>query len=235
MFAHRSRPAALSAALLALACTAVPPLVEQQAPASHGEALPPPGEPAPAKGEPAAPKVDPASRSAPPPALPAALAPAERSLADERTRSAESPVERPGERQPRGDAPRAPALPRPDASPRPEPQPPAATARDGAERLALAHGFVQIPNPIPRGTRFARLRLGMTKQDAESLLGLPDHALHYANEGARIPFYASDDSSRWETFYRGQGRLLFSGAWLTGEVRLIRIEYDPQEDGRRER
>ena len=102
---------------------------------------------------------------------------------------------------------------------------------DDVETLAAEHGFVPVPNAIPETTRFARLRLGMTKQDAEALLGRPDRALHYANEGARIPFYASDDSSRWETFYRGQGRLMFSGAWLTGEVRLIMIEHNPDEDG----
>ncbi|HEY5761986.1 MAG TPA: hypothetical protein VIS73_02135, partial [Rhodocyclaceae bacterium] len=103
---------------------------------------------------------------------------------------------------------------------------------DDVVELAAIHGFDPVPVPVPDNTRFSRLRLGMTKQDAEALLGRPDTSLHYANEGARIPFYASDDSSRWETFYRGQGRLLFSGAWLTGEVRLIRIEYDPGEDGR---
>lgn len=259
LFAHRSRPAALSAALLALACSAVPPLVERGAPPPHGEqslpsgepALPRselpspkgaqlslPGEPAEANGKAAVPKVDPAPRGALPPAEatapPVLLAP-ERSLTEDRPRPAERALERPAERPPRVDSPRPPTptpiptLPRPDAVPGLEPP---ATARDGAERLALAHGFVQIPNPIPQDTRFARLRLGMTKQDAEALLGLPDHSLHYANDGARIPFYASDDSSRWETSYRGQGRLLFSGAWLTGEVRLIRIEYDPREDGR---
>lgn len=115
--------------------------------------------------------------------------------------------------------------------PRREPIPQVRPGDDVVE-LAAVHGFDPVPVPVPENTRFSRLRLGMTKQDAEALLGRPDTSLHYANEGARIPFYASDDSSRWETFYRGQGRLMFSGAWLTGEVRLIRIEYDPGEDGR---
>lgn len=108
---------------------------------------------------------------------------------------------------------------------------PQVRAGDDVVALAVEHGFDPVPVAVPDNTRFSRLRIGMTKQDAEALLGRPDAALHYANEGARIPFYASDDSSRWETFYRGQGRLLFSGAWLTGEVRLIRIEFDADEDG----
>lgn len=119
-----------------------------------------------------------------------------------------------------------PALPRVAREPVPQVRP-----GDDIVALAVEHGFDPVPVAIPEETRFSLLRIGMTKQDAEALLGRPDSSLHYANEGARIPFYASDDSSRWETFYRGQGRLMFSGAWLTGEVRLIRIEFDPEEDG----
>jgi hypothetical protein len=155
---------------------------------------------------------------------------------DARPKAAEPRPDARNERRP-ADAPPIPALPSAERRETP-PLPriaresvPQVRPGDDVVALALEHGFDPVPVAVPEGTRFARLRIGMTKQDAEALLGRPDTSLHYANEGARIPFYASDDSSRWETYYRGQGRLMFSGAWLTGEVRLIRIEFDPAEDG----
>jgi hypothetical protein len=216
-------PALALLALLTSACGSAPPALVE---------APPPGSvPAPARppsGEAAVPRPPPAVRASEAPAAAGRMA--ESALTAARHGDAPPPAADSAVTRPPAVRPPSPADPSPAGPPVRE----ATQIRPGDTVAALAaqHGFDPLPAPIPPETRFARLRLGMTKQDAEALLGRPDASLHHANEGARIPFYASDDSSRWETFYRGQGRLTFSGAWLTGEVRLIRIEYDPTEDGR---
>jgi hypothetical protein len=65
------------------------------------------------------------------------------------------------------------------------------------------------------GSKFARLKIGMSRDEVFSLIGHPTYQGAYATGKAWIPYYHGSDRVRWEAVYNGQGRLIFSqqGGW----------------------
>lgn len=92
-------------------------------------------------------------------------------------------------------------------------------ASSGAKPAAAVEGEI-IGKPAP-GSKFARLKIGMTLPQVVSLIGRPsDQSTHPTGKSA-IPFYFGPD--RWviEYFYKGEGRLTLN----SGEEQLLtRIE-----------
>jgi hypothetical protein len=60
------------------------------------------------------------------------------------------------------------------------------------------------------GSKFARLKIGMSRDEVFSLIGHPTFQGAYVTGKAWIPFYHGSDRVRWEATYNGQGRLIFS-------------------------
>ena len=60
------------------------------------------------------------------------------------------------------------------------------------------------------GSKFPELKIGMSQQQAISLLGQPNDAGMHLTGKAFIPFYFGSDRTRYEMVYKGQGRLLFA-------------------------
>jgi len=65
------------------------------------------------------------------------------------------------------------------------------------------------------GSKFAKLKIGMLREDVFNQIGYPTYQGAYATGKAWIPFYHGSDRVRWEAIYNGQGRLIFSqqGGW----------------------
>lgn len=59
-------------------------------------------------------------------------------------------------------------------------------------------------------SRLAKLKIGMSQQQATDVAGQPTDQGAYVTGKAFIPFYFGSDRSRWEMVYKGQGRLIFS-------------------------
>jgi hypothetical protein len=64
--------------------------------------------------------------------------------------------------------------------------------------------------PVPNG-RFAQLQIGMGIRQVMDICGPPTDQGAYITGKAFIPFYFGSDRSRFELFYKGQGRLIFAG------------------------
>lgn len=60
------------------------------------------------------------------------------------------------------------------------------------------------------GSRFLKLKIGMSQQQVFDAIGQPSDQGAYITGKAFIPFYFGSDRSRWEMVYKGQGRLIFS-------------------------
>ncbi len=60
------------------------------------------------------------------------------------------------------------------------------------------------------GSKFAKLKIGMSRDEVFSLIGHPTYQGAYATGKAWIPFYHGSDRVRWEAIYNGHGRLIFS-------------------------
>jgi hypothetical protein len=60
------------------------------------------------------------------------------------------------------------------------------------------------------GSKFAKLKIGMSRDEVFRLIGYPTFQGAYVTGKAWIPFYHGSDRVRWEATYNGQGRLIFS-------------------------
>jgi hypothetical protein len=84
-------------------------------------------------------------------------------------------------------------------------------------------------------SRFTQLKIGMSKKQATDIVGVPptDEGLYMTGK-AFIPFYFGSDKHRWESVFKGQGRLIFAGqsGFGTGQY-LIWIIHNANESGYR--
>ncbi|MHB8834404.1 MAG: hypothetical protein ACYC9Y_01635 [Candidatus Methylomirabilia bacterium] len=82
------------------------------------------------------------------------------------------------------------------------------------------------PANIPAGSPLARVKMGMQRAQVDDLIGQPTSTRVFPSGKAFIPFYYGPDTVRTGAFYKGLGRVVFSGAHI-----VVEIEYDPTEDG----
>jgi hypothetical protein len=102
----------------------------------------------------------------------------------------------------------------------------------GPEPERAAPPAAAWPAP-PADSPLAKVQLGMTPQEVQTLLGVPSDQNAYVTGKAFIPFYYGRDRHRIAYFYKGLGRVVFAGGGgfnLSG--RVSRVEYDPSEPGR---
>jgi hypothetical protein len=86
----------------------------------------------------------------------------------------------------------------------------------------------------PAGHRMAKVKLGMTTNEVEQVMGSPTNSKSYITGKAFNPFtaYGNDSGQRMEYAYKGEGRVVFAIPRWGGGLKVERIDYDPTEDGR---
>jgi hypothetical protein len=100
-------------------------------------------------------------------------------------------------------------------SPRPASAPPAATA-----------------TPPPSGSPLAGIRQGMRPEEVQKIAGAPTTIRPYVTGKAFIPWYFGPDRTRTAYYYKGQGRVVFSGdGGLGTNSTVLQVEYDPTDSG----
>lgn len=110
--------------------------------------------------------------------------------------------------------------------------------------VLISYGCATAPPPqpsepvsepsIPADSPLSKIRKGMGDKEVADILGQPDDSEFSVTGKAFIPFYFGADRSVVIAYYRGLGRLFFTGAnAFGGGGRVIKIEYDPSEDGYR--
>ena len=82
-----------------------------------------------------------------------------------------------------------------------------------------------IGTPAP-GSKFSKLKLGMTMNEVFSKIGRPDGQWERPTGKAHIPFYYGDDRWVYECSYKKEGRLTFNGG---GAHELTTIEVNKKE------
>ncbi|MCP5059056.1 MAG: hypothetical protein GY937_20320 [bacterium] len=123
--------------------------------------------------------------------------------------------------------------------------------RKGCARGAIllaAFAMACAPNPAPRaadelrsgepaysapppGHEFSLVEVGMDTDAVRAAVGKPTSQRRVATAWAYVPFYFGSDVRRTEWKYAGHGRILFATDGRTGELEVLRVEYDPREDG----
>ena len=84
-----------------------------------------------------------------------------------------------------------------------------------------------IGTPAP-GSKFAKLRIGMTMRDVNAAIGTPDDLNRHETGKRWIPFYFGDDAQRMQALVRNEGCLTYTGGNVFGGGgnQLIKIEVD---------
>jgi hypothetical protein len=81
----------------------------------------------------------------------------------------------------------------------------------------------------PPGSPLSKVALGMNDVQVRKILGEPDNANAYVTGKSWIPFYYGTDTSRSDWMYKGMGRVVFSRNQYSGTLKVIRIDYNPNE------
>ncbi len=90
----------------------------------------------------------------------------------------------------------------------------------------------EVIGTIRPKSKFARLKIGMTKKQVDDLIGAHNDQNSHISGKAFIPFYFGRDAYRTEYYYKKEGRLIFAagGMFAQGE-RLLKIVVNTKESG----
>ena len=78
---------------------------------------------------------------------------------------------------------------------------------------------------IPSDAPFSKIKVGMSSQQVRDLIGNWKDSGAHATGKAYLPFYFGSDTVRSVLYYKDQGRI------ITSSGKVVKIEYDPTEDG----
>ncbi len=86
--------------------------------------------------------------------------------------------------------------------------------------------------PPPAGSPLAGIRQGMRPEEVQKIAGAPSTIRPYITGKAFIPWYFGPDRTRTAYYYKGQGRVVFSGdGGLGTNSTVLQVEYDPSDPG----
>lgn len=112
-----------------------------------------------------------------------------------------------------------------------------ACATQPVHRSSSAHAATAADKGYPNGrpapgSKFTKIRLGMSRGEVAGLIGAPTSQHGHITGKGFIPFYFGGDEYRSDWFYRGAGELVFSQAhWGGSAEKLIYIWADPHANG----
>lgn len=67
----------------------------------------------------------------------------------------------------------------------------------------------QVVGDLSDSSRFAKLEIGMSRTDVEKIVGRPNDLTAQSVGTAWVPYYFGSDTWHTESYYRGEGRLVF--------------------------
>ena len=107
-------------------------------------------------------------------------------------------------------------------------QPAGADAKPAAaEKPAAAKGAA-----APAGHRMSKLAANMSPQQVQEIMGAPTGEASYPSAKTFMPYnFGGDTGNRVEYKYKGEGRVVFAVPRYGGNMKVVRIDYDPTEDG----
>jgi hypothetical protein len=85
--------------------------------------------------------------------------------------------------------------------------------------------------PPPAGSPLSKVDPGMSDSAVREILGEPDRTNSYQTGKAWIPYYHGPDTSRSDWTYDSQGRVVFSRNRYSGNLKVVRVIYNPDESG----
>lgn len=84
----------------------------------------------------------------------------------------------------------------------------------------------------PSGSKLAQIKNDMSPEQVQQILGSPTGQASYPTGKTFNPYnFGGDSGNRVEYKYKGQGRIVFAVPRYGGNMKVVRVDYDPTEDG----
>ncbi len=84
----------------------------------------------------------------------------------------------------------------------------------------------------PAGHRMAKVQMNMSPQQVQEIMGAPTGEASYPSAKTFMPYnFGNDTGNRHEYKYKGDGRVVFAVPRYGGNMKVVRVDYDPTEDG----
>jgi hypothetical protein len=107
------------------------------------------------------------------------------------------------------------------------------SGRQPADDSARAQAAAAKGVAPPSDCALAKVEMGMNDAQVRKILGDPDNANAYMTGKSWIPFYFGTDTTRSDWMYKGMGRVVFSRNQYSGGLKVIRVDYNPNENAGR--
>jgi hypothetical protein len=112
----------------------------------------------------------------------------------------------------------------------------AAVQKAAVQSVMSGDGLIkgEIVGTLTNDSKFAKLKIGMTLEQVENLIGRPNSTDSRITGKQYQPFYFGGDTQRTEAFYKDEGQLTFSNIHPDSAAdTLIRIIVNPKVTGKR--
>jgi SmpA/OmlA family protein len=84
----------------------------------------------------------------------------------------------------------------------------------------------------PAGSKLAQIKNDMSPDQVQEIMGSPTGQSSYPTGKTFNPYnFGGDSGNRVEYKYKGVGRVVFAVPRYGGNMKVVRIDYDPTEDG----
>jgi hypothetical protein len=84
----------------------------------------------------------------------------------------------------------------------------------------------------PAGSKLSKVMADMSPEKVQEIMGSPSGQASYPSAKTFNPYnFGNDSGNRVEYKYKGQGRVVFAVPKWGGNMKVVRVDYDPAEDG----
>jgi len=84
----------------------------------------------------------------------------------------------------------------------------------------------------PASSKLAKVTNNMSPEQVQEIMGAPSGQASYPSAKTFNPYnFGNDSGNRVEYKYKGQGRVVFAVPKYGGNMKVVRVDYDPAEDG----
>lgn len=84
----------------------------------------------------------------------------------------------------------------------------------------------------PASSPLSKVMANMSPEQVQEILGSPSGQASYPSAKTFNPYnFGNDSGNRVEYKYKGQGRVIFAVPKYGGNMKVVRVDYDPAEDG----
>lgn len=84
----------------------------------------------------------------------------------------------------------------------------------------------------PASSKLSKIENNMSPEQVQEIMGSPTGQSSYPTGKTFNPYsFGGDSGNRVEYKYKGQGRVVFAVPRYGGNMKVVRVDYDPTEDG----